>query len=133
MSKTFNDKLGQTGASAPSAIANSQNIHSAGVAKVSQTLPATPFQIVTDSTVDIPVADCDVLRVANTTGSVQYLNVRSQEDAAPGAVDISNSFAIMPNSVELVAIGQRLDKKGQIVKTSDTGVQVIILDSPARK
>lgn len=131
MAKVFKDKLGQTGASAPSAIENSQNIHNAGVRKVAQTLPATACEFVT-SNVDFPVRECDVLRVANTTGAVQFFNVRAFDAAAP-ALNATDSFALMPETVELVAIGKRADDKSQVAITSDAGVQVAIIDSPARK
>lgn len=129
MGKVFKDKLGQTGAS--SNTMNAEHIHTAGVKKVSQTLPSSASVFIPSSATATGVHGGEVIRAANTTGLVQFVAVVAQ-DVTP-ALDITDSFAIMPNSVELIAVGERNDGKGQIIQTSDAGVQLVILDSALRK
>lgn len=131
MGKVFKDKLGQTGNSSPSAAQNAEHIHSAGVKKVSQTLPANAAVFIPDSTVATGVNGGEVIRCANTTGAVAFVAV--VEQGTTPALNATDSFAIMPNSVELIAVGELKSGKGQEISASAAGVQLVILDSALRK
>jgi len=115
----------------PGSIANDEHNDAAGanrsangdILAIDRIIPAS------EAIVAANVPERGTLRIANTTSSWQFLFIGDQ-DQAPGTLTIANSMAVAPNSSSMLFTGlASSDMKSLIVKVSDAGVQVIIMQS----
>jgi hypothetical protein len=110
----------------PGSIANDQHVDTA---KAQKNIQGTGVidKIIAPSSTATPVPNDAVIRVCNTSGSIQYVYV-GPENTVPGTVDATNSFALPAGSVDHIFCGQADDDKYSImVKTSANSVQVVLL------
>lgn len=84
-----------------------------------------PNDIISNSATLQPVKDHAIIRVMNTTGTMQFLFIGDVDDAPAGPPDISTGIAIPPNFYENLYCGKLANGKSVHIKSSDNGVQVI--------
>lgn len=113
----------------PTAIANLQHDDKSSSARNLSGSPGTYFQIISNAATAQKVPDHCVLRVANTTATVQYLAIEKQADIPGGAPAIGTGLALAPNSVECIFLGKLEGNLDTIfIKASDNGVQVAVME-----
>lgn len=121
--------IGQANASSPSSIQNAEHHDRSQSKRAIDGTPGTPTEILADSTTKQPVPDLSILRVTNTDTATQFLAIAADADIPVGDPDITDGYALPPNSVTHIYIGQLATKESTFIKSSDTAVQVIILEA----
>jgi hypothetical protein len=115
----------------PSSIANDQNHDNTGTSRsvngdahaIERIVPSAEHTSATGAS----VPEKGTLRIANTTANWQFVSI-TDHDAVPGTVDITTGMAIAPNSSTMIFTGvASSDVKSLKLRTSNTGVQVIIM------
>lgn len=121
-------RLGLRGsARSPGSIPNIEHNDPSGAQKNISGTGGVISSVIATSTTVTPVGDGAMLRVVNTSASVQFIWV-GKESLAPGTVTIANGMALPPNSVDLFFSDiSDDDKDAMVVKTSNSAVQVVIL------
>lgn len=80
-------------------------------------------------TAEVAIEDCAILRVFNDTGATAYIWI-GEEDSVPGTVDATTGIAIGAGKCENFFAPSSSDcHKALMVKTSDAGVQVVVMES----
>ena len=116
-------------ARSPGSIQNAEHYDPSGASKSANGSPATMLSVIPDSTVLTPVKDLQVIRVANTSGSTQYL-WHGRIDLVPGTVNALSAMALAPNSVELMFCGVTDDDmKSVALKSSASSVQIVLMQN----
>lgn len=129
MANDWKRTVGQANSSSPSSIQNAEHYDRAQAKRVMDGTPGTPSEIVADSTTEQPVPQISILRVTNTNAAVQFLFVGKESDVPGGAPDITEGYALPPNSVTHVFIGKREDGESDFIKSSSSDVQVIVCEA----
>lgn len=115
----------------PSSIANDQHNDASGTSRsangdvhaIERIVPTAEHT----STIGADVPERGTIRVANTTGTWQFVSI-TDHDAVPGIVDITTGMAIAPNSSTMLFSGlASSDMKSLKLRTSNSGVQVIVM------
>lgn len=113
----------------PTAIANLEHDDKSLSSRNQSGTPGTYNSIISNAATAQVVPDYAVLRVCNTTGTVQYLFIGALADVPGGAPTIANGIAIPPNFTENVYLGKLEDPIQSIhIKASDNGVQIAICE-----
>jgi hypothetical protein len=123
-----NSRLGLKTSRSPGSITNMEHHDQSGSAKSTKGMPGTIREILANSTTLKPLENFAMIRACNTSGTTAFVWT-GPADEAPVTVDITNGFALPPNSAEVIFLGQSSDPKiSMAVKTSATTVQVVILE-----
>lgn len=123
-----NSRLGLKTARSPGSIHNMQHHDQSGSEKSIKGFPGTIREVLADSTVLTALENYALIRVCNTSASTAFIWT-GPADQAPMTVDVTNGFALPPNSCDVIYLGQSSDPKiSMAVKASASAVQVVVLD-----
>jgi hypothetical protein len=124
-----NSRLGLKTARSNSSINNMHHHDNSGSLKSIEGVPGTIREILADSTTLKALENWAMIRVANTSGSTQFVWTGQYDEAPAGTPDITNGLAIPPNSAIVIYLGQSSDPKISMgVKASASTVQVAVIE-----
>jgi hypothetical protein len=111
-------------ARSPSSITNMEHNDASAAKKVLTGTGVAFEKIFPTSTDKNAVGPAAVLRIANTTASVQFVFIGKESEMPAGTPDATTGLAVMPNSVEMFYGDVPEDSDEIVVKASDAGVQI---------
>jgi len=118
-----------TNSRSPGSIVNAEFHDETGCEKNIDGEPGTILAVLADSTIATPIKDFSMVRVCNTSASVQFIWFGMQS-LLPGSIDITTSFALPAGFVTLFHAGASTDPvQSIVVATSSADVQVVIIES----
>lgn len=113
----------------PSAIANDEHDDKSLSARNLSGSPGTANAIISTAATAQLVPAYGILRVMNTSATVQYLFIGIGADIPAGTPDITNGLAIAPNSYECFFLGTPLSMIESVwIKASANTVQVVVFE-----
>lgn len=113
----------------PGSITNMEHHDATGAQKNIDGTPSTIKSVIADSTVSTPLCSFSMVRVCNTDTVPQFIWFGKEGDE-PVSLDVTNSFALPAGYCDIFHIGASNDeKKSIVVQSSDSKVQVIVIES----